>query len=331
MSKQPTHVATIALPDAIDKSRPDNSFLKRCLYHWPLFGVVLILSLCLAHYYLKVTKPVYAITASLKFKVPTTSTGSYGNPTPSQQLLDPISKPIIVETEIQVIQSKKLISKVVDSLQLWVDYILHEGAFSPDQDMYRFSPVKFEMVKQTGTIPPEGSKIKILIKDAHTFTLEDGNKNINFSTPVESSFGTWQLVPTASIKDYIDSAITISIQDPELVAVDYSKKIKAELDNKDVPFVNLSISDAVPARGKDILNSLLVLYQNLALEDKNMEARKTLSFIDLRLDSIGNELENIDTRIANYRNSQGLTNITTQGNTDQDSKQRNINDIHTLK
>lgn len=331
MIKQPAHVATIALPEPIGTSRSDSSFLKRCLFHWPLFIVILILSVGLARYYLQVTKPVYEITASLKFKVPTTSAGTYDRPNPSQQLLDPVSKPIIVENEIEVIRSQKLISKVVDSLQLWVSYILNEGNFRSARDLYGSTPVKFEILTKTGTIPREGSKLKIRIKDAQTFTLEEGDKDIKFSSPVESSFGTWQLIPAANIKDYIDSSITINIQDPELVAFNYTKKIKAELENKDVPFVNLSISDDVPERGKDILNSLLIVYQNSALEDKNLEAQKTLSFIDLRVDSIGNELENIDTRIANYKSSHGLTNIATQGNTDQDSKQRNIKDIQDVE
>jgi len=329
MSKQPTHVATITLPEAIDKSGPENSFLKRCFFHWPLFVVALILSICLGRYYLQVTKPVYGITASLKFKVPTASAGARDNPNPNQQLLDPVSKPIIVENEIEVIRSNKLISKVVDSLQLWVHYTLKGGFFSPDKDLYGSTPVKFEIVKDTGTIPPQGSKLKILIKDAQTFTLiEDGAAhNIKFSEPVKSGFGTWQLTPTGKIENFIDSTITISIQDPDAVAFDYTKKIKAELDDKDVPFVNLSISDAVPARGKDILNSLLFLYQNLALEEKDREAQKTLGFIDLRVDSIGIELERIDKHIANYKSSQGLTNITTQGNTGQDAKQQTIKDI----
>ena len=327
MSKQPTHVATITLPETINKSGPENNFIKRCFFHWPLFVVLLILSICLARYYLQVTKPVYGITASLKFKVPTTSAGMNDRPNPNQQLLDPVGKPIIVENEIEVIRSKKLISKVVDSLQLWVTYMLHGDAFSPDKDLYGSTPVKFELVKQTGVIPPQGSKMKIRIKDDQTFVLEDGGKKIRFSDSVNSSFGAWQLVPTANLKDYIDSAITISIQDPDAVAFDYTKKIKAELENKDVPFVNLSLSDAVPARGKDILNSLLFLYQKLALEEKDREAQKTLAFIDLRVDSIGSELEKIDRHIASYKSSEGLTNIAAQGNTGQDAKQQTIKDI----
>jgi capsular exopolysaccharide synthesis family protein len=266
-------------------------------------------------YYYSVTNPVYPITATLEFNVPTIAS-STGIPAQNQlmQSLNPTNKPIIVENEIEVMQSQKLMVQLVNDLQLWANYTQKVG--NAVKNLYKISPVKFQWIKQNGTLSPEGEKIKILITSRSSFILkgESGEKDqkFNFASSIKSNFGIWQLHPTANISNFVDSTIMVTISDPDLVADDYSKSIKVSLEDKDAPFVNLSMSDVVPDRGKDILNSLMKLYQNTALQNKNEESQRTLAFIDKRLDSVKKDLIVTDKDLEAYKAKEGITDVTLQ-------------------
>jgi len=322
-----------ASPSNVKGADDFNEILKRYLYHWPLYILGVALALGLAYFYLLKTNPVYPITATLKFDVPTESSSGGGLATQSAlvQSLDPTSKPVIVENEIDVIQSEKLIDQVVLDLKLWVTYTQKSGFLT--KDLYKISPVEFNFIKQNGALPPSGESFKIYLKDKNTFVLKElgGKKQLNktfkFSTPIKNDFGTWQLNTTANYDSYIDSTIMIDVEDPDLVGAGYQKGIKVELQDKDAPFVNLSTTDIVPARGKDVLNSLLALYQRGALEDKNKDAQKLLVFVDLRLDSVRKALTVAEGKMQQYRSTQGITDLVAQAQEYRQNNQANAKSL----
>ena len=280
MSKQKTQVATLSLPGTETQTSSGSLLVKKYLYHWPLFVLCAIVALVVGYFYVKVTNPVYPILATLEFKAPTASSASLTvNSNSTEQQLDPIDKPIIVENEIEIMQSKKLIYQVVNELQLWTTYSQKKGLKTVD--LYKQSPVAFKFVQQDGTISPKGEKLAIHIKSPTSFELEYNEKKTtyNFSSQVKSSFGVWQLLPTSKVANFIDSTITIKISDPDQVTDAIQSRIKVALENKDAPFVNLTTSDEVPQRGKDVLNSLMALYLQYALESKNKLSQRTLSLL----------------------------------------------------
>jgi len=335
MSKQKNQLTTFALPVTGNESSSETSnLIKKYLYHWPLFVLAVIITLCVAFFYLKVANPVYPILATLEFKAPTSSSASLTvNQNSTEQELDPIDKPIIVENEIEVMQSKKLIYQVVNQLQLWATYTQKKGFIT--KELYNQTPVTFKFVNQNGDLPPSGEKLTITINDHNSFTYTDAHgqsKKTDFSGTVKSGFGDWQLVPTANLEKFIDSTIVIKIENPDLVSDVYQKSIKVELENKDAPFVNLSTTDQVPQRGKDILNALMALYLQYAIQDKDKLSRKTLKFIDTRLDSLKRELDSTESQIKNFKTKNNITiNIDTEAMNYQHVKQSNIqalNDVN---
>jgi tyrosine-protein kinase Etk/Wzc len=75
---------------------------------------------------------------------------------------------------------------------------------------------------------------------------------------------------------------------------------------------------------KDILNSLMALYQKDALIDKGKDAQNTLNFITSRLDSINKGLNIAEVNIEQYKSNQGMTDIISQAQGFRDIKQANI-------
>ncbi len=336
MSKQKPQITTLTLPiTGNELSTADNNLFKKYLYHWPLFILGAIVFIAFAFLYLQVAKPVYPIMATIEFKSPTASSASLTvNQTSTEQTLDPIDKPVIVENEIEVMQSKKIIFQVVNELQLWVTYTQKKGLKT--KDLYGVSPVKFQLIKQNGNIGPAGEKLQIIINDQNSFFLKDTdgvNKNYTYNTPIKNSFGTWQLSTTANLENYsTGSVIKIAVQDPDLVSDACQKNIKVELQDKDAPFVNLSTSDKIPERGKDVLNALLALYLQFSLEDKNKLSQKTLKFINYRIDSLKNELNTVERQIEQFKTSHDISfSVDTEAENFQKIKQLNLTALDDVK
>ncbi len=314
MSKQQAQLTALVLPGTGNETSSDQNIIKKYLFHWPLFIVGVILFSVGAYYYLKVTSPVYPITATLKFKTPTSASGApITIKDNSLDQLDPVTNPIIVENEIEVMQSKKLIYQIVKDLQLWVNYSEKKGLATTD--LYTKTPVTFSFVDTNNTISPSGEKIKVVIKDAGSFSMEDttGTKKIyKFSEAIKSDFGTWKLDANANVGDYVGSNLLISLNDPDLVSDSYQKSIKVELENKDAPFVNLSLSDQVPARGKDVLNALIGLYRFNAQQEKSSQTEKILGYLTIKVDSLKRDLDATEQTIEDYKRSEQITDVDKQ-------------------
>ncbi len=332
MSKQQTQLTALVLPAAGSDGPAFSSILKKYLFHWPLFVLGAALCLAGAYLYLKMASPVYPITATLKFKTPTTASGApltiNDN---SLDQLDPVNNAIIVENEIEVMQSKKLIYQVVKDLQLWVNYSIKKGLTTTD--LYNKAPVYFSFTDSAINLSPAGDKLDIIVKDNRSFVLKDekaGDKTCAFSTPVKSAFGTWKLDPTPNLPNFLGSPLSIRISDPDLVSDSYQGGIKVELEDKNAPFVNLSMSDAVPARGKDILNALMALYRLNAQAEKNEQTQKILVFVSGRVDSLKQDLDANERELKDYKRSEGITDIDAQAEGYRSLKNQNINAINNV-
>jgi uncharacterized protein involved in exopolysaccharide biosynthesis len=74
----------------------------------------------------------------------------------------------------------------------------------------------------------------------------------------------------------------------------------------------LSLNDVVPQRADDILNTLLDVYNDDAVIDKQIVAEATAKFITERLQVIGEELRNIDGDIKNFKDKNNIVDIKTE-------------------
>jgi len=284
-----------------------GAILARYFYHWPLFLISILLVSAGTYIYLQLANPVYEITATILVKDEKKSPQEKS----ALQELDQSSSPKIAEAEIEVLKSKKLINKVVNDLQLWTNYQIRNEFRS--KDLYDKSPVTFTLVKQTGDL--NNIKIDILITDDTSFEIKNfGDKPVkgHFNQQLKSKFGIWKLEAKDFISQYKDSTINITLNKPEKVALSYLKLLDAHLLDKSAPTIGLFITDEVPERGKDILNSLIKAYnEETSLEEKRT-TQSTIDFIDNRLASLTGELNSAEKEVEGFRSSQGLTDINSQ-------------------
>lgn len=311
-----------------DSFKPREVILKY-LFHWPLFLISLLLTLSLAVVYLKITKPVYEIKASLLIKEDNVNSNATKTGIALQEL-DITSPNRIVDNEIEVLKSRQLMATLVDDLQLWLDYQSNKKIGK--ENLYGVNPVKIVFSKTADKI--EGKSIVVFIKNAQTYFITETGKEpveYQFDKTVSNSLGTFVLTKTGFYRNYLDQSIQISLKDFDKTVSEYQKGIEIALLNKKSPTVSLSLSDAVKSRGKDILNHLIVIYNTATLTEKNRITKSTMNFIDSRLATITSELADVEDQTQRFKSSRGLTDITSQSKIFLENAQANDSKLNDVK
>ena len=89
----------------------------------------------------------------------------------------------------------------------------------------------------------------------------------------------------------------------------YAAALRADLGSEDATIINLSIDDASVQKAEDILNTLIEVYNEKWIQDKNQIAVSTSQFIGDRLSVIESELGNVDENIAGYKSEHLLPDV----------------------
>ena len=89
----------------------------------------------------------------------------------------------------------------------------------------------------------------------------------------------------------------------------YSGRLGISLADKQSSVLLLTMTDRFPARATNVLTTLIDIYNENWIENKNRAARNTSEFINERLVVIENELGGVESDLRNYKESHGITNI----------------------
>lgn len=115
-----------------------------------------------------------------------------------------------------------------------------------------------------------------------------------------------------------------------MMADSYTQKLWAELGNEDATIINLSIDDASVQKAEDILNTLIEVYNEKWIQDKNQIAVSTSRFIGERLGVIENELGHVDENISNYKSEHLLPDVQAASSLYMSQSAENKKEIQTL-
>lgn len=291
-------------------------------YHWPLFIIGLAVALTIAFFYLVTVKPVYEVKATLLIK---NEKKSADQQTTSHDI-DLLSTPRIIENELEILGSKKLVSQVVNDLELWVTYQKKDGLSWIE--LYKASPVKLS-VQELGSALP--GQLTIKIKDQNTFlaAAKDGPFNLYYFNRVYTSgFGKWKLTPSKTFQENIGKTIKLNIADPDVTALGYQKSISTSVPNKLATVVELSLTDEVPQRAKDVLDNLIFNYNLADATERDQDAKKTIDSIDKSISLLGGQVNKEEKGIESYKSSRALTDITAASVTSQQQRQDNTNNLN---
>lgn len=324
----------------IEEEKPTDykAILFEYLMYWPWFVACLLVCMVGAWCYLRYQAPVYNVNATVLIKQGDKNQPNGQNASlAAMQDLGMLSMANNFDNEVEIIQSRTLLKKVVNALNLNITYT-EKRTFGYPIQLYKNTPVQVWMnPEEADKLPsplqiqldytPDG-KVQADASFAHNGKEETVSKHFDklpgvLITPV----GTL----TFSLKDStnIQEAHTIyaTIISPTAAAANCKSQLSAEPVSKVTTIVRLNYNDTHVGRGMDFLNTLVALYNRDANDDKNEVASRTAEFIDTRIQIINQELGTTESQLASYKQKAGLTDLSSdaqlalQGNAEYAQKQ----------
>lgn len=328
-----------------------QEILFRYLIHWPWFIVAIIICIAAAWGYLRLTTPVYNISATVLIKDEKKGGGtSMSSEFENMGLNGFVSSSKNLDNEIEVLRSKSLAREVVNRLGLFVTYIDEDGFLS--KELYRTSPVQVSLTPQEAEKLQQTMKVSMLLQPTGAIDVKIavGEKEYQkhfdklpavFPTDEGTvaffaNNDTLLSVRPESVTQ--DRNITAYINRPFSVAKGYAGSLSILPASKATSVVEVSLKNTNTQRGMDFINMLLEVYNINANNDKNEVAQKTAEFIDERIGIISRELGSTEKDMENFKRSAGITDLSSEaqialsGNAEYEKKRvENQTQIHLVQ
>ena len=297
----------------------------RYLIHWPWFVVSVIICVACAWGYLRLTTPVYNITATVLIKDEKKGGGTSMSSELEKMGLDGfVSSSNNVDNEIEVLRSKSLAREVVNNLGLFVTY-MDEDEF-PGKELYHASPVLVSLTHQEADKLPGRMEVNMTLQPTGSMDVQVkvGEKEYRkhfdklpavFPTDegTVAFFANEDTLSTVSQENVTkERHITAFINRPFSVAKGYAGSLSIAPTSKTTSVVVISLKNTNIRRGRDYINKLLEMYNINANNDKNEVAQKTAEFIDERIGIISKELGSTELDLENFKRSAGITDLSSE-------------------
>lgn len=293
--------------------------LVKFFIHWPWFLVSVLVCVVVSLIYIRYKTPIYRIDGAVLITEENRSKPKAG--TVDLQNLGIMSMTNNFDNEIEILQSRALVKKVVSDLGLYVDIYRQQSLASP-APIYKNSPVDVYVAPEVVDTMPGMLSFEIeCLPDStylvHTSTLA-GQDDEDCTITLDS-------LPAVIHMEYCDISLhanpngkpvkkpltlLVNVQNLSSAVARYLNALVVEPRSKTTTIAQIYVSDTHRKRGVDFVNSLVYNYNQDANTEKNQVAQKTAAFIDERIDIISRELGHAETRLADFKQSAGLTNLT---------------------
>ncbi len=273
----------------------------------PLFIVSISIAMTVAYINIRYKVPIYSASISLLIKDDKSSRGG-GEDLISENLTS-YKKKTNLANEIELIKSSSMIGRVVRILNLnWTYY--NEGNIKR-VELYGNTTIHANWVelKDSST----GANL-IIVRKREKIYIEYGPnryKPISNGDIVEYPFGKMRVFfdPNEIIKD---NKYIISYQPTIVAAGVIGSALQIRQLSKETTILSLAISLEVPQKGKDILNTLVNVYNDVNVEDKNKIVDNTIKFIDKQLDILTIDLGKIEDDLQRFNQNNGVLPLESQ-------------------
>lgn len=286
-----------------------------CIAKWQWFILSLVVSVGIGYYYLLKTPPVYTRTAELLIK------REYRGRSISSDIegfdnFGLFRSATNINNELVALNSPAVMTEVVKRLRLDMSYYV-PGRFH-DQFLYGMSlPFQANIV---GIKENESAEFKVNIyKDGRVQLSEFVQKGekLKDAKPVTGKFPGTLNTPLGNITlekmpGYVQGEeYNVRVVRSGLYGTvgACSSRFSVTLNDEESTVLSLSYRDVSPARAEDILNSVIAVYNENWVKDKNQIAVSTSLFINDRLAVIESELGNVDENISSYKSENLLPDV----------------------
>ncbi|WKS94943.1 GumC family protein [Riemerella columbina] len=304
--------------NSVDNQELDlKEIIQPYLRRWYWFVISALLALVFAFIYLKKATNIYKVQSTVLIK---DSKGSKSGT--EADILKDLSgfggmSTNSIDNEIEILKSKKLMANVVETKNLQTAITGEEEG--KRQELYgETSPILVNIINEKKDEEFPKKPIEVAIK-GNQITLSSKE----WDQDIVGAFNKTISLPFANImirkNPHFDAKRAGEITDIQLrIATlkdrvsQLQKALNVVLANKDATVIEISMNAANKDKAKDIINSLVAVYNTEAIEDKNAQSEETMKFIEGRIKVIANELGDVENQKEQFKVNNKLTDIQTE-------------------
>ena len=290
-----------------------KAVLFKYTIHWPWFVACILLCMAGAWLYLRYTPPVYNISASVIIKDNDKNSKASSGMADLEDLgfYSSINN---FDNEVEILQSRTLIKKVVEELDLYISYAA-KSSFH-DIELYKSSPVKVWITPEEAQKLPAPAYINLTLQPSNKLNVKITIGEQEYSKQFDklpalltTPSGTFSFTPADSTIAKSEQKIMATVSSPRSVAGSYRGALSIEPTSKSTTIAQISVKSTHTQRGMDFINKLVEVYNRDANDDKNEVATKTAEFIDERIKIINGELGTTEQELETFKRDAGLTDL----------------------
>lgn len=282
--------------------------------HWKWFAISVILALILAFVYIRYATPKYAVQTQIQILEDKTS-GSELDVFQDISILGGGKNK--VEDEIQIINSRSNFIQVVKDLNLNSKVMLQGNI--KEMELYKNPPINISFIAADSVLNRAKYDFFITIASSTTFGYAEEEdepvKVYAFGKNISTPIGDIVITPNVgTFEAYKDRKLRISVSPISEVARSYQSRVIVSNPGEYSNIVNLTLEDPIKEKAVNILNALVGVYNQNAIEDKQIIADRTSNFIDERIANIATDLSSVDQSAQDFKTEKGVTDIAAETN-----------------
>lgn len=286
------------------------------LSKWYWFVGSVIIALCIGTFYLLRTTPVYDRTAQLLIHDDKDGKGSGGGALQEFKSLGLVASNTNINNEILTISAPDMMYEVMRRLGLDLQMETKEGLRT--RPLYNDAPLLIDFATKPGDDAAfsfhlvANSRNEVVLSD---FIVMKEELNVSpikatIGRPVKTPVGTLTLRLSPSWDDAcVGHEIHVMKYPIAFIGNVYQKRFGVNLSEKESTVLNLSVQDEIPDRADDVIMTLIDVYNENWIRNKNRIAESTNRFINERLENLTKELDNVDSRISDYKSTNLLPDV----------------------
>jgi tyrosine-protein kinase Etk/Wzc len=297
-----------------------NAIFNKLKQRWLIILASVIVCLALGFLYTKMTSPLFKVESMFFIKEKESPLAFFGSPSIIE------SSSMGLQNETIILKSKPVALEVLKELDFQVEYF-KEGTFV-DSEIYQSKPVIIEVNwKSPQTIDgylkidwvDETEYTLSYVDEGYNKLLPDGSKvafQIN-PEPIKFKFNE-QLknneLDIKVLKVYSEKtgSVLVKLRDLNSLASTYSGSLSIEPVERGASIMLMSVTSPNLQKGEEYLNTLMKIFLEMELDQKNQSASKTVNFIDSQVAGVSDSLRYFENQLQNFKSSNKIYSLSSE-------------------
>ena len=279
-----------------------KEYFFRYLRYLPLFIIFIALSLIGAYVYLRYSTEVYRSSGQLVIR----DEKSAG--TAKDDKIDILMQSDArknVQTEIEILQSRPVMNRVVESLQLNFNY-LAKGRFK-ELNIYKISAFRVEALQIKDS--SQSFTLNLTFPTQQSFTVNGSAEKYAFGQTFQNEIGAFKIIRVKNERINPECRVTWNPTSLQAAMLQDGLVVTPK---QNTGILTITMEATNPHLAADVINKLVEEYKEVTIEDKNEVTRKSLVFIDGTLKEREKELDSIKQVYVAYQKANNIIDPETQ-------------------